>query len=267
MMYKSYWNMTHNPFSKDDSKYCYESKDYKEAISRLKFLTDQKGFGLFTGLPGTGKTYALKTYLDSLNKNLYKIFYTPLSTVTIQDFYRNLAYGLDIEPSFRKAVVFRQIQERMISLSKSKKITPIIVLDEAQYLSTGILNDLKIMFNFNMDACQYAIVVLVGLPQLNDTLIKSVHEAIAQRIVIHYTFMGMTRTEMDEYVKHGLSKSGADINIFQPAALESLYAGSSGSVRKLNSLISRVLIIGAQNKIGTIDTETIMIAQNEMNIA
>jgi len=59
-MYKAHWNMTCNPFSKNNNQYCYESEDYHNAHSRLKYLTTQKGFGLFTGQPGTGKTFTLR---------------------------------------------------------------------------------------------------------------------------------------------------------------------------------------------------------------
>jgi len=265
-MYKAHWNMTCNPFSKNNNQYCYESEDYHNAHSRLKYLTTQKGFGLFTGQPGTGKTFTLRAYLNSLNKNLYKVFYTPLSTVTLQDFYRNLAYGLDIDPSHRKAEVYRQIQERIISLSKDKRITPCIVIDEAQYLNTSILNDLKIIFNFDMDSVQHAVVILAGLPVLNHILGKAIHEAIAQRIIINYAFIGLSRTEMETYIANGLSVSGANENICKPAALEALYSASGGSIRKLNALICNALIIGTQNKLDSIDTDTVMAAQNELQI-
>ena len=31
-------------------------------------------------------------------------------------------------------------------------MTPIIILDEANYMSNAVLNDLKILFNFDMDS-------------------------------------------------------------------------------------------------------------------
>ena len=178
--------MEYNPFSKSSGAFCFESQDYKEASSRLKFLTANKGIGLFTGLPGQGKTFVLRSFLSGLNPSLFKVFYTPLSTITAMEFYRSLSLGLDIIPAFRKVDMFRQIQARIVSLDKEKRITPLIVLDECQYLNTAILNDLKIIFNFDMDATNHAVVVLAGLPMLNNILVKQVHESIAQRIVINY---------------------------------------------------------------------------------
>ena len=266
-MLKQYWNMTHNPFSKSSGGFCFESQDYKEATSRLKFLTANKGIGLFTGLAGQGKTFILRSYLSNLNPSLYKVFYSPLSTITAMDFYRSLAMGLDITPSSRKVDMFRQIQERIVTLDKEKRITPLIVLDEAQYLNTAILNDLKIIFNFNMDSVNHTVVILAGLPLLNNTLVKQVHESIAQRITINYMFSGLSETEANSYVLQGLRDCGASDKIFPPASLAALYAASGGSIRKLNALITNSLIIGAQKKLEFIDTDAVMDSLNDFSIA
>jgi len=266
-MFKAYWNMTYNPFSKSSGDFCFESQDYKEAVSRLKFLTANKGIGLFTGLPGQGKTFVLRSYLSGLNPSLFKVFYTPLSTISAMDFYRGLSLGLDITPAFRKVDLFRQIQERIVTLDKEKRVTPLIVLDECQYLNTAILNDLKIIFNFDMDSANHAVVVLAGLPPLNNTLLKQVHEPIAQRIIINYMFSGLSEEESNSYVLAGLRACGASDKIFPPASLAALYAASGGSVRKLNALISNALIAGAKKKLDFIDTDAIMDSLNEFNIA
>jgi len=266
-MFKAYWNMTFNPFSKSSGGFCFESQDYLEATARLKFLTANKGIGLFTGLPGQGKTFVLRSYLSGLNPSLYKVFYTPLSTITAMDFYRGLSLGLDITPASRKVDMFRQIQERIITLDREKRVTPLIVLDECQYLNTAILNDLKIIFNFDMDSANHAVVILAGLPLINNILVKQVHESIAQRITINYMFSGLSETEANSYVLHGLRACGASDKVFQQAALASLYAASGGSIRKLNALITNALIAGAQKKFDFIDTDLIMDSLNEISIA
>ena len=259
--------MTHNPFSKSSEDFCFESHDYTEATSRLKFLTANKGIGLFTGLAGQGKTFVLRSYLSNLNPSLFKVFYSPLSTITAMDFYRSLALGLDITPASRKVDMFMQIQERIVTLDKEKRITPIIALDEVQYLNTAILNDLKIIFNFNMDSANHAVVILTGLPLINNTLVKQIHESIAQRITINYMFSGLSETDAISYVLKGLRDCGASEKIFLPASLTALYAASGGSIRKLNSLVTNALIIGAQKKLDSIDTDAVMDSLNECSIA
>lgn len=264
-MINSYWQMAFDPFSANGSgAYSFESDDYKNCVSRLNYLLAHKGFGLFTGLPGTGKTFTLRSFAAGLNKNLFKVSYSPMSSLTAMDFYRGMAYGLDLEPAYKKIDLFRQIQERIMVLSKEKKITPTFILDEAQYLNTTILNDLKLIFNFDMDAHRPAVIIIAGLlPALNNTLLKHVHEAIAQRIIVNYSFTGLTRTETENYIKNALHAASASGSIFQPAAIEALFAGCAGSIRKLNGVISTALLIGEQKRLPSIDTDTVMLAINE----
>jgi len=257
-----YWQMTFDPFCANTS-FRFESDDYKNCVSRLNYLLTQKGFGLFTGLPGTGKTFSMRSFITGLNKNLYKVSYSAMSSLTTMDFYRGLAYGLDLEPAYKKVDMFRQIQQRILVLSKDKKITPVFILDEAQYLNTTILNDLKILFNFDMDSSRPAVVIITGLPMLTNILIKQIHEAIAQRIIVNYRFNGLTRSETEAYILSALNAASASASVFQPAAIEALFAGCDGSIRKLNGLISTALLIGEQKNLDSINTDTVMLAMNE----
>ena len=60
-MYRAYWNMEFNPFAKEiDVNKLFRTRDFNEALTRLDFLNKTRGIGLFTGSPGTGKTYAVK---------------------------------------------------------------------------------------------------------------------------------------------------------------------------------------------------------------
>ncbi len=266
-MYKSYWGMEFNPFEKSlDEKYSFKSNDFKQINARLEHLKTTKGIGLFTGLAGTGKTYSLRCFANSLNKNLFKVVYIPLSTVTVIEFYRSLAYGLGIEPVAKKVDLYKLIQERIISLSKSKKITTVAIIDEAQYLKTDVFNDIKLLLNFNMDSSNYVIFILNGQPLLNDILSKSVHEALKQRIIINYNSEGITFEESKDYIKSRLELAGVYEPIFNENTYEAMYSCSNKSIRKLNNIVDKCLLIGFQENIREIDTNLVMMAQNDLEL-
>lgn len=266
-MFKSFWGMEFNPFDKGISdKNCFDSSDFKQATARLEHLRNVKGIGLFTGFSGVGKTFTLRCFAALLNPNLYKVAYIPLSTVTVMEFYRSLAFALDLEPKSKKIDLFRSIQERIMSLAKEKRVVPTIIIDESQYLKTEVLNDIKLLLNFDMDSKNYAIFILNGQPTLNSILSKQVHESLRQRIVISYNFQGISKSEMDSYISSRLTLCGCHDPIFNQNALESLYACCGGSTRKLNSVIEKCLLIGSQQKARAIDTEIVMAAQNETEL-
>lgn len=266
-MLTAFWEMQFNPFSKPASgKRHFESDDFKQATARLKHLCDIKGIGLFTGNPGSGKTFTLKKYADSLNPGLYKLFYAPLSSVTVLEFYRAIAIGLGLSPPYKKIDLFNAIQDRVKSLSKDKRVTPVIIFDEGQYLSSKILNDLKILLNFDMDSDNHTVVILAGQSALATTLSMGAHEALAQRILINYTFTGLSKNEMTEYIVSKLKDCGVSQTIFMESSLEALWGCCSGSPRVVNSLAENCLRIGAQKGVKLIDPEIVMMASNELSL-
>ena len=88
--------------------------------------------------------------------------------------------------------MFEAIQKQLYYLFKEKRQPLILAIDEAQYLSTGILNDIKILMNHDYDSLNCFTLILCGEPHLNHILMKPVHEALRQRIVVHYNYGGLS---------------------------------------------------------------------------
>jgi hypothetical protein len=88
-MFKSFYGMTLNPFDKSlPENHAFRSKDHEQMLSRLDYLKNTRGIGLFTAPPGMGKTFALRCFCQSLNPNLYQLSYICLSTVSVTEFYQ-----------------------------------------------------------------------------------------------------------------------------------------------------------------------------------
>ena len=155
MDYTARFGLEFNPFLKNSKEILVETQEFLELRFRLDYLLSTKGFGLLTGSPGQGKTTALRCWARSLNPSLYKVVYSSLSTLTVMEFYRHLATELGLSPAHRKVENFRSIQAEVNRLSLEKRVTPVFILDEANYISGSILNDLKLLFNFEMDSSEY----------------------------------------------------------------------------------------------------------------
>lgn len=267
LMYKAYWGMEFNPFDKEQkgSDY-YFGNDFKEVSKRLEHLKNIKGIGVFIGQPGYGKTCAIRNFVECLNKNLYQVIYIQLTTVSVNDFYRDLSLSLGLEPRYRKIDNFKQIQNRISSLYREQRITPVFWIDEAQYLHYSILADLKLLMNFEMDSRNYAIMILSGLPSIVTTLSMRIHEALYQRVVIHYSFQGIMREEIREYIKSRLELCGVNRTILEEAAYEVMSTYSNGSIRKLDNLMHKALMIGCSKNVNSLDNETLMEAISEAEL-
>lgn len=259
--------MEFNPFDKEQkgSDY-YHGNDFKEVSKRLEHLKNVKGIGLFTGQSGYGKTCSIRNFVECLNKNLFHVVYIKLTTVSVNDFYRDLATSLGLEPCYRKIDNFKQIQNRISTLFREQRVTPLVWIDEVQYLHHSILSDLKLLMNFEMDSRNYAIMILSGLPSINSTLSMRIHEALYQRVVINYGFQGIRKEEIKEYIKSRLELCGVNRIIIEEAVYEVIGSYSNGSIRKLDNLMHKALMIGCSKNIEQLESETIMEAINETEL-
>jgi len=268
-MYTSYYGMCCNPFLKSESiKNELKSKDLNETINRFKFLTDVKGIGLFIGESGLGKTYAVRCFINSLNKNLFKVIYISVSpNMKLFDFLKVISDELYLDiGSCYKSDIYNKIQNEIKRLVNKDRIKPIIIIDDAHFLTREIIYNFKIFYDFEMDSKDYITLILIGHPNIKTELSKKIYETINQRIIVNYTFNGLSRDEVKDYVKTRLKLANSNSDIFDDTALNCLYSCCRSSVRRLNTLILNSLMLGYQNKKSIIDSEIVINAKNEMDI-
>lgn len=266
MNYHTRYGLEFNPFVKNSKEILVDTKESKEVSFRLDYLAKTKGFGLLTGAPGRGKTTAIRNWAASLNPSLYNVVYSSLSTLTVQDFYRNLAQELGAQPAFRKPDNFRLIQNEITRLALEKRKTPVIIIDEANYISNAVLNDLKMLFNFEMDSRDRAVVLLAGLPLLNATLRLTIHEPFRQRIVMNYNMEGISKEEGRTYISKKLAGAGCHHTVFEDAAVEAILNAADGTPRIINKLCNACLLIGDSSNAATIHADIAMQAVNDCEL-
>jgi type II secretory pathway predicted ATPase ExeA len=268
MMYafNAYYGMNFNPFSNEiDTKHNFSSNDFVQASARLDILRQHKGIGLLTGEPGSGKSFCLRYFAHSLNKSLYKIVYIPITTLTVKEFYMVLCDGLSVVPTYKKVTMFKQIQEAIYNYS-SKNITPVILVDEVQFISNSILDDFRLILNFDMDSKNHCIVVFCGQPKLVLQLGRQPHEALRQRIAINYTFSGLSRSETKEYIYSRFKASGKTEAPLDDNSYEFIYTTTGGFPRRINKLMTMALLLGFQEKQPVLNTDIFLKADEEITI-
>jgi len=265
-MFKEYYNFSKNPFDKQSlsERDAFISKDHKEAMDRLGYLKNIRGIGLLTAMPGFGKTFALRCFAKGLDRNLHEVAYISLSTVSVTEFYRQLCSALGLDALHSKQAMFRAIQDRLYHLFKEKKKPFLLILDEANELSSAILKDLKMLMNYDYDSINCFTLILAGEPHLNYELEKSVHTSLRQRIVVHYNYIGLSDMETEQYLLHKLRVAGVTASILGEGTLPALIGYARGCPRLLDNLMNEALILGAQQQKSSLDAEIMMAAVNSL---
>lgn len=264
--YVSRYGMAFNPFIKNSKEIIVYSPEYTEARSRLDYLLNVRGFGLLTGNPGQGKTTVVRNWLNSLNPSLYKPVYSCLSTITVMDFYRNLASSLGAEPAFRKSDNFKIIQNEIIRFSEERRITPVIVIDEVNHISNAILNDLKLLFNFDMDSKDRAVILLTGLNQICNALSLSCNEPLRQRLIMNYNMSELSKEDARSYIIAKLEGAECHHSVFDDPAIEAIINSAGGVPRVINKICNASLLIGNAQGINIISADVVMRAITDCSL-
>lgn len=234
--------------------------------SRLEYLKDTRGIGLFTAGPGMGKSYCLRCFAKSLNPNLNHMEYLCLSTVSVSDFYKELCSILGVSDRGGKTGMFKSIQEQIYYLYHEKRQPLLLAIDEAQYLSQGIFNDIKMLMNYGYDSINCFTLILCGEPHLNSLLRKPVNEALRQRITVHYNYEGLTDEESAQYLLHKIESAGGSKTIIEESALSAVIGQGHGNPRILDNIMNSALMLGAQTEKKVIDTEVILAATDSQQL-
>src|SRR3990167_11040306 len=150
-MYKAFFGLTHAPLGKE----CPTLWDNGQIIKfnqQFNWLLQSPGVGLLTAEPGLGKTAMLRQATQVLNPHQYAVYYIADTDFGRLDFYRELAVILNVQPSYRRAQLWRNIKEYITQLATQKNILPIFIIDESQNLPPEFFRDFPAFLNFVFDS-------------------------------------------------------------------------------------------------------------------
>lgn len=248
-MYRSYFGMTQNPFiDETQPEQMFETAQLRELTTRLDYLSKVRGIGLITGEVGSGKTSAVRRFSSSLHEGLYKVVYVCNTTGNVMDLYKSLAMELGLEPSRNRAFIFYQLKGEIRRLLKENKRTPVVIVDEAQLLRNDVLEELRLLMNFEMDSVQMMVLVLIGQPELRRKLCLLAHEPLSQRILVRFHMEGMEKEDLVPYLEHQLKRAAVAMPLFDGSATQALFQATKGVIRKVNKLAHHALLSAASRK-------------------
>jgi general secretion pathway protein A len=264
-MYRKHFGLTRHPFGKeiapDD---LFPSAASKELEARLAHLLDLRGIGLFTGESGSGKSTICRKVATSLHPSLYRVFYVPLSTGNAMDIYKSIAWEMGLPVERNRAALYRVIRAEATRLAIESKIRPVLIVDEAHHLRNDVLEELRLLTNYEMDSQNRLCLVLVGHAELRRRIAMAVHEALNQRVVVRYHLPGLTRDELPAYLAHLLRLAGTELQLFEPASVEAIFQATGGLPRRVNLLCHHALMAAASSRTKTVGIDQIQAAVTEL---
>ena len=245
-MYSEFFELDAEPFRVNpDPRFLYLSEGHREALATLVYAVhERKGFIVITGEVGTGKTTVLNALLHRVDPDVQTafVFNTALST---EDFFSCLFEELEIEPlePFRKSGVLRRLNAHLIDrLEKGKKT--LLIVDEAQNLSTELLEEIRMLSNLETPESKLLQIVLVGQPELGERLDRPELRQLRQRVELRHEIEPLTLDETSEYVQDRLVVAGHPKgDLFTGGAIAEIYRRARGIPRVINVICDNALLI------------------------
>ena len=118
-----------------------------------------------------------------------------------------------------------------------------------------MIEDLRLLTNFDMDSAPRLCLVLIGLTELRRRLSMAVHESMQQRLIVQHHLRGLEREELDPYLAHRLRLAGCEMPLFDAPAIEALYQAARGLPRLINRIAHYALSAAAVEQARTVDAE------------
>lgn len=257
-MYTQYFGLRESPFAlPPDPRYLYLSLRHQEALAHLMFgITHGGGFVQLTGEVGTGKTMMVRALLERLPKNidvalvLYPFLSVEEFVVAICD---DLRVSRPQKPGLK--VLIDALNQYLLE-NHAKGRRTVLIIDEAQKLSHGVLEQVRLLTNLETTKDKLLQILLVGQPELNNLLAQDDLRQLAQRITARYNLQALLPRESAEYIMHRLRVAGARTQLFTRAALSTVHRLSGGTPRLINIICDRALL-GAYSRSKNIVTAPI----------
>jgi len=257
-MYEGYWGLAEPPFNNSPNpKFFYLSPEHEEALVRLVYtVRHRKGCAMLTGEYGCGKTTLSRALIQRLEAERYEIALLTNASWSPLDFLREVLYQLGVETHDKsKPELLHQLNDVFFRNFQAQRDT-VVIVDEAQLIEDeGVLEELRLLMNFQTDDRFLVTVLLIGSPELIGKIRRLKH--LDQRIAIRYHLNTLDSAHTSAYIAHRLRMAGREAPIFTEEAIKLIFDFTRGTPREINNLCDIALLIGYSKRLTEIDEKVI----------
>jgi general secretion pathway protein A len=245
-VYREFYGLKELPFAlTPDPRYIYFTQSHREVMANLHYgIESGRGLVVVTGEVGTGKTTVLRWMMQRMDRNVL-VAYIFNPRLTVPEFYQHVTTLLNVQKWETKSELLMELGKTLES-RHSRGLRTVLIVDEAQGLSTNVLEEIRLLSNFESDTAKQLQIVLTGQPELRDVLNNSELRQLKQRVALRCNIKPLPNVEETEhYITSRLLVAGAErTDIFSPGAVDYIFRCSEGIPRQINNLCDNALLTG-----------------------
>jgi general secretion pathway protein A len=262
-MYKSFFNLTRYPFDLTPDPACFvPTKRHNEALTALYYgIRRHKGFVVLTGEVGTGKTLLLRCLLGLL-KGSKDVTYAYLfnGRLSPSEFLQYILSDFRLPTSGKnKSELLFDLGQFLVSRGE-RKMTTVLIVDEAHHLSADILEEVRLLSNLETDDDKLLQIVLVGQPELEEKLDSVGLRQLKQRIAVRTQLGPLDADETKRYIEQRLQIAGANLcpnPLFSSETIAAVHVYSRGLPRLINTICDNALVTAYARRLPSVTPDII----------
>jgi general secretion pathway protein A len=267
-MYDQYYGLSGRPFQlTPDPQFYFESATHRKALSYLGYgLAQGEGFIVITGEVGAGKSTLVSHLMASVDKARLTAATIVTSQLDALDMVQMAAesFGIDTR-GLDKAATLKSIENFLHAEARTGRRC-LLIVDEAQNLSIDALEELRMLSNFQLGSQALLQIFLLGQPEFRDLVHAAPElEQLRQRVIATHHLEAMDAQEVEPYIAHRLTRVGwTGRPHIAVDAFEAIFEETGGVPRKLNTLMNRVMLMGAVEQVDVIDAALVRAVIDDM---
>lgn len=243
-MYIRHFGFSERPFRLlPDPAYLFMGRSHREAMAHLAYAVESgDGFATVIGEVGTGKTTLCRAFLESLGEDVASIYIFNPATDPV-DLLRSINRDLDLPHDYQNLQDLIEVLNAFLIRENAGGRTVVLIIDEAQNLSRQVLEQIRLLSNLETARAKLLQIILVGQPELQETLSVPQLRQLRQRITLSCRIVPLSPTETGAYIRHRLSVAAPSGPVrFSSAAVHAIYRYSGGIPRLINTACDRALL-------------------------
>jgi general secretion pathway protein A len=257
-MYLQFYSLRDIPFSlTPDPRFLYFTASHREVMANLHYgIQHGKGLIVATGEVGTGKTTLLRAMLARLDRSVLSSYiFNP--GLTVPEVYQHLAADFGLGNYSSKSDLLMKLG-RLLVTRHSRGLRTVLVVDEAQGLSRELLEEIRLLLNFETYTEKQLQIILTGQPELRQLLNSPDLRQLKQRISLRCEIKPLKADEISPYIRTRLKVAGAvRQDLFTADAVGMIFRASEGIPRLVNNICDNALLTGYATNTRTITAEII----------
>ncbi len=258
-MYKEFFGLKEYPFNlTPDPRFIVFTPSYNELLASLYYGIEMaKGLIVLMGEVGTGKTTAIRWIIRRFDTSVLAAYiFNP--HLSIEEFYHHLTEMLGIKDWANKTALLAQMG-KLLEDRHRRGLRTVLIVDEAHQLSDEVLEEIRLLLNFESDNAKHLQIILVGQPELREKLKQTNLRQLKQRVALRCKMPALPSVdEVKRYITQRLKIAGSDQpNIFSPGAIDFIFQCSEGIPRQINNLCDNAMIAAYATNEKTIGRDVI----------